>query len=119
VTLVFSLGPLGRAHEIPVAALLRGDTESSRAGPLRYRIAAACAMLALVATVFFSASDKKLAGVFIASVLAAYLLLRGVAALVMRAARSLPARATQGCASRKATSAAPAASRQRWCSPSA
>jgi putative ABC transport system permease protein len=90
VTLVFSLGPLGRAHEIPVAALLRGDTESSRAGPLRYRIAAACAMLALVATVFFSASDKKLAGVFIASVLAAYLLLRGVAALVMRAARSLP-----------------------------
>ena len=90
VTLVFSLGPLGRAHEIPVAALLRGDTELSRAGPLRYRIAAACAMLALVATVSLLASDKKLAGVFIASVLAASLLLRGVAALVMRAARSVP-----------------------------
>ncbi len=90
VTLVFSLGPLGRAHEIPVAALLRGDTESARESPLRYRLAAAVAMLALVATVLLSASDKKLAGVFIASVLAAFLLLRGVAALVMRAARALP-----------------------------
>ncbi len=90
VTLVFSLGPLGRAHEIPVAALLRGDTESSRESPLRYRLAAAVAMLALVATVLLSASDKKLAGVFIASVLLAFLLLRGVAALVMRAARALP-----------------------------
>jgi putative ABC transport system permease protein len=90
VTLVFSLGPLGRAHEIPVAALLRGEAESSRQSPLRYRLAAAGAMLMLMATVLFSSADKKLAGLFIACVLAAFLLLRGVAALAMRAARSLP-----------------------------
>ncbi len=90
VTLVFSLGPLGRAHGIPVAALLRGEAESLHESPRRYRLAAAGAMIALVATVFVSAADKKLAGAFIGCVLAAFLLLRGVAALTMRAARRLP-----------------------------
>ena len=65
VTLVFSLGPLGDAHGVPVAALLRGEAEPSREkGPLRYRIAGPSAMLALVATVLLSASDKSLAGLF-------------------------------------------------------
>ena len=91
VTLVFSLAPLGRAHDIPVARLLRGDAEASPVkAPLRYRLAAAAAMLALVSTIMLSASDKKLAFAFIASVLAAFLLLRLVAALVEIAARRLP-----------------------------
>jgi len=91
VTLVFSLGPLGGAHSVPVAALLRGDVESPREKtPLRYRIAAGGAMLALIATVLLSASDKKLAGYFLAAVLAAFLLLRGVAWLTTWAARKLP-----------------------------
>ncbi len=91
VTLVFSLGPLGDAHGVPVAALLRGDAESSREkGPLRYRVAGLSAMLALVATVLLSASDKKLAAYFLAAVLAAFLLLRGVAFAATWAARKLP-----------------------------
>jgi len=91
VTLVFSLAPLGRAHDIPVARLLRGEASSSPVdAPLRYRAAAAAAMVALVAAVMFSASDKKLAFAFIASVLAAFLLLRLVAALVEAGARRLP-----------------------------
>ena len=91
VTLVFSLGPLGDAHGVPVAALLRGDAESSREkGPLRYRIAGLSAMLALVATVLLSASDKRLAAYFLAAVLAAFLLLRGVAFAATWAARKLP-----------------------------
>ena len=91
VTLVFSLGPLGAAHGVPVAALLRGDAESSREkGPLRYRIAGLSALLALVATVLLSASDKKLAAYFLAAVLAAFLLLRGVAFAATWAARKLP-----------------------------
>jgi putative ABC transport system permease protein len=91
VTLVFSLGPLGDAHGVPVAALLRGDAESTREkGPLRYRIAGLSAMLALVATVLLSASDKRLAAYFLAAVLAAFLLLRGVAFAATWAARKLP-----------------------------
>jgi len=91
VTLVFSLGPLGDAHGVPVAALLRGEAESSREkGPLRYRVAGLSAMLALVATVLLSATDKRLAAYFLAAVLAAFLLLRGVAFAATWVARKLP-----------------------------
>ncbi len=90
VTLVFSLGPLGAAHNIPVAALLRGDTESPLASPMRYRVAAAFAMLALVATVLLSANDKKLSIYFLGAILAAFFLLRGVAFATTWAARVLP-----------------------------
>jgi len=91
VALVFSLAPLGRAHDIPVAALLRGDADAGSARtPLPYLVAAAGAMLALVVTVMLSAGDRRLAGAFIGCVLAAFLLLRLVAGLAMRAARALP-----------------------------
>jgi len=91
VALVFSLGPLGRAHDVPVAALLRDGVEALQAkAPLRYRLAAAAALVALAATVFVSSSEKKLALAFIASVVGAFLLLRGVAFLTMLAARKLP-----------------------------
>ncbi len=91
VALVFSIGPLGRAHDVPVAALLRGETEtSSKPAPLRYRLAGAGALIALVATVLLSAQDKKLAGAFIVSVVCAFFLLQLVATLTMRAARALP-----------------------------
>ena len=69
VTLIFALAPLGDAHGVPVATLLRDDAESSREkGPLRYRVAGLSAMLALVAIVLLSASDKKLAAYFLATV---------------------------------------------------
>jgi putative ABC transport system permease protein len=91
VSLVFSLGPLGRAHDVPVAALLRDGVEALQArAPLRYRLAASAALAALGATVFLASSDKKLALAFVASVVGAFMLLRGVAWATMFAARRLP-----------------------------
>ncbi len=91
VALVFSLPPLGRAHDVPVAALLRDDRESDFGkAPLRYRLAALFSLATLAAVVFATAADKTLAAAFVASVLGAFLLLRGVAWLVMLAARRLP-----------------------------
>ena len=114
VTLVFSLGPLGAAHGVPVAALLRGDMDGPQEkSPARYRVAAGAAMLALVAAVLLSASDKKLAAYFLVAVLTAFLLLRGVAHAATWVARVARAPATRGCASRKAISPAPGASRRR------
>ena len=114
VTLVFSLGPLGAAHGVPVAALLRGDMDGPKEkSPARYRVAAGAAMLTLVATVLLSASDKKLAAYFLVAALAAFLLLRGVAHAATWVARVRRAPATRGCGSRKAISPAPGASRRR------
>jgi len=91
VTLVFAVGPLGRAHDVPVAALLRDEIDAAPR-PLRprYRIASALAMLALAATVLLSSADLKLTATYGAAAVMAALLLRGVAALVVRAARALP-----------------------------
>lgn len=91
VTLVFALGPLGRAHNVSVAALLRDDAEAAAVtlAP-RYRIAAIVAMIALVATVLLSSPDKKLAASYISATAVAFLLLRVVAAGVVAAARRLP-----------------------------
>jgi putative ABC transport system permease protein len=91
VTLAFSIGPLGRAHDAPVAALLREtDEESARPARLRYRLAGAASALALLATLLVASSDKKLALAYIGAALAAFALLRGVAFLVVLAARRLP-----------------------------
>jgi len=91
VTLAFAIGPLGRAHDTPVAALLRETIdEDARPTRLRYRIAAAASALALIATLLFASSDKKLALAYIGAAVVAFGALRGVAALVVKAARALP-----------------------------
>lgn len=88
VTLMFSLAPLGRVHDIPVAALLRDDPRPARLW--RYRVAAACASLALVTLVMLSAADVKIGAAYIGAVAVAVAALRGAAFLVMRLARALP-----------------------------
>lgn len=91
VTLIFALGPLGRAHSAPVAALLRDDVDAAHEQPLRrYRIAAFLSALSLIAAVMATSADKKIAASYLASVIVAYLVLRGVAALVVKIARALP-----------------------------
>lgn len=91
VTLVFALGPLGRAHDIPVAALLRSEIDATpRRLPPRYLWAAVGAAIALAAIVLASSADQRLAASYIAATGAAFLLLRGVASLVMALARRLP-----------------------------
>lgn len=88
VTLIFSLVPLGRAHKIPVAALLRDDPRSI--GLVRYRIGAALAAAALAGLVMLSSSDIKLGAYYVVAAGAAFALLRGAAWLTMRVARALP-----------------------------
>jgi putative ABC transport system permease protein len=88
VTLIFALVPLGRVHEIPVAALLRDDPRSGKL--TRYRAFAWIAAVALAALAMFSSSDLKLGAAYIASAIGAFVLLRGAAWLTMRAARALP-----------------------------
>ncbi len=91
VTLVFALRPLGRAHDVSVATLLRDDVAAAdaRLKP-RYQALWLAALVALAAAVALSASDKKLALIFVGAAGAAFLLLRGVAELTMRVARRLP-----------------------------
>lgn len=88
VTLIFSLVPLGRAHEVPVAALLRDDPRGVKL--TRYRLAAALAAAALAGLVMLSASDFRLGAYYVGAAVAAFALLRAAAWLTMRAARALP-----------------------------
>lgn len=90
-TLAFSLGALGRAHDIPVSALFRDQIEPDpsllRA---RYRVAVAAAVLALVGTVFLFTPDWRLSAFYIGATVVAFVLLRLVAFGLMRLARGLP-----------------------------
>ncbi|PPD42344.1 MAG: glycosyl transferase family 1 [Methylocystis sp.] len=88
VTLIFALVPLGRAHEVPVAALLRDDARSVKL--TRYRAGAFAAAVALAALVMFSSPDMKLGAAYVGAALVAFAALRGAAWLTMRAARALP-----------------------------
>lgn len=91
VTLIFALPPLGRAHDIPVARLLRDDADETQAHvPRRYLLASLAAAILLVGLVMTSSTDKRLAATYIATTAAAFVLLRGVAGLVVLAARRLP-----------------------------
>ncbi|MBM3578368.1 MAG: FtsX-like permease family protein [Alphaproteobacteria bacterium] len=88
VVLVFALVPLGRAHEIPVAALLRDDPRG--AALARYRAGAWAAGVALVALVMATSFDVKLGAAYVAAAVAAFALLRGAAWVAMWLARALP-----------------------------
>jgi putative ABC transport system permease protein len=86
VTLIFALVPLGRAHEVPVAALLRDDDRGIKLG--RYRAGAWAAASALAALVVASSSDLKLGVAYVGASVLAFAALRAAAWLTMRAARA-------------------------------
>lgn len=88
VVLIFALVPLGRAHEVPVAALLRDDQRGATLA--RYRAGAAAAAIALAALVMATSFDVKLGAAYVAAAVAAFALLRGAAWVAMRLARGLP-----------------------------
>ncbi|MBM3563839.1 MAG: FtsX-like permease family protein [Alphaproteobacteria bacterium] len=88
VVLIFALVPLGRAHETPVAALLRDDPRG--ASLARYRAGAWAAATALAALVMATSFDIKLGAAYVGAAVAAFALLRGAAWAVMRLARALP-----------------------------
>ena len=94
--LAFALWPLGRAHDVPVAALFRDTIAPERRWPRKqYVIATASIVAVLAALAVFLAHDRRIAMVFVAIAAAVLVLLRLVAAMLMSIARKLPhARAT-------------------------
>jgi Predicted ABC-type transport system involved in lysophospholipase L1 biosynthesis, permease component len=89
--LAFGLWPLGRVHDVPVAALFREAVSSEWHRP-RWRYLALMAMVValLIAVVIGLAYDKRIAAVFVASSVVVFALLRGIAAALMALARRLP-----------------------------
>ena len=89
--LAFGLWPLGRVHDVPVAALFR-ETVSGEWHRPRWRYLALMALVIglLVAVVIGLAYDKRVAAVFVASSVVVFALLRGIAAGLMALARRLP-----------------------------
>lgn len=88
---VFAIGPLGRAHDVPVAALFRDAVDPSAQRPrARYLAAMAAGLLVLVAIALVSTAQIKVAAVFLAAAGGAFVLLRLIAHAMMAIARALP-----------------------------
>ena len=89
--ITFSLGPLGRVHDIPVAALFRDVIAEDKSWPrLRYVLGAIVAAMALSGAVIFCSFDRFLASMGVAGTLIAFIILRLVASLIMAIAKQLP-----------------------------
>src|SRR5262249_50830090 len=68
--LAFSAGPLGRAHDIPVQALFRGQVEESRKRPrIRYIVLVLAAALCLLIAAFAFATDPRLVWIYLGATL--------------------------------------------------
>src|SRR5262245_4284549 len=89
--LAFALLPLGRAHDVPVAALFRSEVAPERRRPRkRYMVAAAAAIALLAVLAVALAYDRRIAMIFVGSAAATFVALRLVATLVMAAACRAP-----------------------------
>jgi putative ABC transport system permease protein len=89
--LAFGLWPLGRVHDVPVAALFREAVASEWHRPRwGYLVLMALVIALLIAVVIGLAYDKRIAAVFVVSSIAVFALLRGIAAGVMVLAKRLP-----------------------------
>ncbi|MCV3767363.1 ABC transporter permease [Rhizobium sp. TRM95796] len=88
ITLAFSILPLGRSRLVRATELFRSQSETGWRVPARYYIAAGAVFMAVAALAVFSAEQRFLAFVFVASTASAFLVLRlvavGVAALARR-----------------------------------
>jgi len=91
VAIAFALWPLGRAHDVPVAALFRDTVAPQRRWPRgRYIIATIVAVAILVALAVGLAYDRKVAMIYVLAAGGVFVLLRFVAVLLMRGAAALP-----------------------------
>ncbi|WP_038384698.1 ABC transporter permease, partial [Bradyrhizobium elkanii] len=89
--LAFGLWPLGRVHDVPVAALFRETVASEWHRPRWSYLALMAVVIALLIGVAIAlAYDKRVAAVFVVSSIAVFVLLRGIAELLMAVARRLP-----------------------------
>jgi putative ABC transport system permease protein len=89
--LAFGLWPLGRVHDVPVAALFREAVSSEWHRPRwGYLVLMAAVIALLIAVAIGLAYDKRVAAVFVASSILVFALLRGIAAGLMALAGRLP-----------------------------
>ena len=89
--LAFGLWPLGRVHDVPVAALFRDAVVAEWHRPRWRYLALMALVIALLVTVVIGlAYDKKVAAVFVVSAALVFALLRAIAGAVMALARRLP-----------------------------
>jgi putative ABC transport system permease protein len=83
----FALWPLGRAHDVPVAALFRDEVAPEwRLPRRRYMAAVAAAAVALATLAVAAAFDRKIAVIFILAALVVVGVLRAIATAVMATA---------------------------------
>ncbi len=88
---MFSLWQLGRAHDVPVAALFRDQVAPLRLMPRRrYVIAVAVIAAAFVILAVTAAFDRRIAMIFIVAAVAVFGFLRLIASLVMIVASRAP-----------------------------
>jgi putative ABC transport system permease protein len=89
--LAFALWPLGRAHDVPVAALFRDVVAPERKWPrTRYVGATALIVALLAALAVFFAYDRRIAMIFVVVAAGAFVMLRLFAEMLMGIARRLP-----------------------------
>ena len=89
--LAFGLWPLGRVHDVPVAALFRETVASAWHRPRwRYIALMAAVIASLVGVAIGLAYDKRIAAIFVASSVAVFVLLRAIASGLMTLARRMP-----------------------------
>lgn len=88
----FSAGPVGRAHDAPVAALFRSRFQNAQAGLPRARYVAmvASAFLALFVLTLATAGDRRIVDAYVVAALVAVAALRAVAWAIERAIRRAP-----------------------------
>jgi putative ABC transport system permease protein len=89
--LAFGLWPLGRVHDVPVAALFRDTVTADGHRPRwRYLVLMALVIALLTGVVIGLAYDKKVAIIFVVSSIGVFAVLRGIARVLMELARRLP-----------------------------
>jgi putative ABC transport system permease protein len=89
--LVFSIAPLGRAHDLPVSALFRDLVEARGKWPRRRYVAAtALAALALAVLTVSESAEQRIAIIVVVATIIGFIALRLVALGVMALARRMP-----------------------------
>ena len=89
--LAFALWPLGRAHDISVAAVFRDQVAAERGWPRPRYVVAMAAIVALLALLAIATTyDRRVAADFVVAAAVMFLLLRLIALMTMRLARRWP-----------------------------
>ncbi|GBD50582.1 ABC transporter permease [Methylopila sp. Yamaguchi] len=89
--LAFAFWPLGRAHDVPVAALFRDAIAPDRRYPrLGYMVATGLAAAALAGLAVFAAYDRRIATAFVVATIGAFIALRLISWGIMAVAARLP-----------------------------